>query len=301
MKDSLTVKFGRFAMTQHNRLSSSSSQLTGPPNVDVGLIFTHETQYMPRLLSTLVESGRDSRARLILVDNASQDGVADWLGYFEPTRVIRNNRRLGYAANLNRILDASSAPFILLLNTDMYFDPEAQCISRMVTFMNRHADCGVAGCRLYHEDGGYAFPARRFHSLKTILARRFDVGSVMSNEIKHHLYHDRSSLDTYDCDWLSGCLLMVRRAAFEQVGGFDTRFEKYFEDVDFCLRMAAAGWRVMFNGETYGYHLEQRASRHLFTLNAWQHMRSYLRWIRKWGRDPYRWIRETAGNSQRAA
>ena len=69
--------------------------------------------------------------------------------------------------------------------------------------------------------------------------------------------------------------MMVRREAFEEVGYFDSRFVKYFEDVDICLRMARAGWSAMHNGQTYCYHLERRASKNLFSSDAWKHARSY--------------------------
>ena len=50
--------------------------------------------------------------------------------------------------------------------------------------------------------------------------------------------------------------------------------------------MARAGWQTMFNGQTYYYHLESRASKRLLSLDAWRHARSYFRWLRKWGLSP---------------
>ena len=76
---------------------------------------------------------------------------------------------------------------------------------------------------------------------------------------------------------------MIRRQALEEVGPLDERFGKYFEDVDICLRMARAGWRVMYHGGAHCYHLEQRASGKIFSLDAWRHLRAYLHWLRKWG------------------
>ena len=74
--------------------------------------------------------------------------------------------------------------------------------------------------------------------------------------------------------------------AVEGVGLFDESFGKYFEDVDMCLRMARAGWQVMYHGATSAYHIEQRASRNLFSADAWKHLRSYLYWLSKWGYRP---------------
>jgi GT2 family glycosyltransferase len=94
---------------------------------------------------------------------------------------------------------------------------------------------------------------------------------------------------------------MVRRQAVDEVGLLDLQFRKYFEDVDFCLRMARGGWRVMMNGETFGYHLEQRASRNLFSKDAFVHLQSYARWLAKWGFDPARHAAPAIDRPRRAA
>jgi N-acetylglucosaminyl-diphospho-decaprenol L-rhamnosyltransferase len=255
-------------------------------DLDVGIIYTYERDLMSRLVASLERSVGRFATRLILVDNDSADGVEAWKTSFPGTQVVHNPERLLYCANLNRILEVSTARYVLLLNTDLYFDPEEACIAKMVEFMESHPRCGIAGCRLYHEDGQYAYPARRFQTIPVILARRLGLGRVFPHALDDYLYHDQPARAAWNCDWLSGCFLMLRRQAVEDVGLFDARFVKYFEDVDMCLRMARAGWQVMFNGGTYCYHLEQRASKKLLSADAWRHARSYLRWLRKWGFSP---------------
>jgi GT2 family glycosyltransferase len=257
-------------------------------DVDIGIIYTHERQFMTPLVTGLARSGDGVAMRLLLVDNASAEGVDEWAHVFPETRVLRNERRLGYAPNLNRILEASTARYALLLNTDMEFDPREQCVAKMVRFMDAHPDCGAAGCRLYHADGTYAHPARRFQSLATIAARRTGLARFLRREIASYLYLDEPHDGVVECEWLSGCFLMVRRRAVEGVGLFDCGFRKYFEDVDFCLRMARAGWKVLLNGGTSCCHLEQRASRRIWSRDAFVHLQSYVRWLQKWGFDPRR-------------
>ena len=257
-----------------------------PAEVDVGAVYTYEREYMPRLLSTLAASGDGVRQRLILVDNASSEGVERYVGYLPQTVVLRNEERLTYAANLNRILAASQSPLVLLLNTDMYFDPDAQCVAEMVRFMRARPQCGMAGCRILPADGSHAPSARRMQTPAVILARRLGLGRFMRATLDRYLYRDLAPDASWQCDWLSGCFLMARREAIEGVGAFDAGFVKYFEDVDICLRMARAGWQVMYHGGTYCYHLEQRASKRLMSRDGWRHARSYLRWLWKWGVAP---------------
>ena len=90
-------------------------------DVDVGFIYTYERDFMSPLVSTLARSARGVSMRMILVDNVSDDGVEEWRNAVPDTIVLRNSHRLGYAANLNRILEVSTARYSLLLNTDMYY------------------------------------------------------------------------------------------------------------------------------------------------------------------------------------
>jgi N-acetylglucosaminyl-diphospho-decaprenol L-rhamnosyltransferase len=264
-------------------------------DLEVGVVYTYEDNFMPRLLSSLHQSGGDLNTRLLLVDNLSERGAEQWETHFPETTVIHNSQRLLYAANLNRILQASTAPYVLLLNTDMYFDPPQRCLAKMVRFMREHPSCGIAGCRLYHEDGQFAYPARRFQNVSTILARRLGLGKMLGSTLDRYLYREHSPEDVFECDWLSGCFMMVRREAMAEVGLFDSGFVKYFEDVDMCLRMGRAGWKVMYNGQTHGHHLEERSSRNILSVDARRHARSYLRWLRKWGMAP----RVSGGRPQR--
>jgi GT2 family glycosyltransferase len=251
------------------------------PDLDIGVIYTYEDEFMDPLIHSLRRSGNDLRLRLILIDNASTGGVERWRSMFSNTLVVRNEERLGYAPNLNLILKAASAEFVLLLNTDTYFEPAEQCLSKLVRFQREHPRCALAACRLYHPNGRYAYPARRFQTAKIITARRAGLAPLFRVALDHYVYGDRSRYESFPCDWVSGCLMLVRREAILQIGGFDCRYGKYFEDVDICYRLARNGWQVMFYGGTYAFHHEQRASKPLWSPDAWLHLRAYGRWLAK--------------------
>ena len=252
-------------------------------DLDVGVIYTHERDLIGPLLSTMKASAPGLDYRLILVDNRSRDGIEAWRHIVPETAVLVNRQRLHYAANMNRIVAASTARYVLLMNTDMFFDPRQRCLSQMVQFMDAHPACGVAGCRLLHADGHEARAARRFQTLSVILARRFGLGIFLRRTLERYFYMDHAPGESFPCQWLSGCFLMLRREAVEKVGLFDECFGKYFEDVNMCLRMARGGWHVMYHGATSAYHIERRASRNLFSADAYMHLRSYFYWLSKWG------------------
>jgi N-acetylglucosaminyl-diphospho-decaprenol L-rhamnosyltransferase len=269
---------------RHARARTAATTAVACADLDLGLIYTYERAYLDTLVPQLQQSADALRLRLILVDNASADGVNSWRGVFGACTVLRNAQRMGYAPNLNLVLEASTAPYVLLLNSDMAFDPAEQCLAKMVRFMDAHPECGLSTCGVYHRDGTYAHPARRWQTPRVVIARRIGRGKESPRVVDEYLYRDRAPTDTFPCDWVSGCFMLVRRAALDDVGPFDTRFGKYFEDVDMCWRMHRAGWSVMHHGATRCVHFEQRASRRLLSRDAARHAFAYARWLWKWRR-----------------
>jgi GT2 family glycosyltransferase len=251
-------------------------------DLDIGVIYTNDDHYLTPLVNSMAASGNGLAMRLILVDNVSTRGVEPWTKQFQHTTVIKNTQRLGYAANLNRILAASEARYVLLMNTDMYFDPQTQTLAKMTQFMDSNPKCGLSVCRVLHPDGSEGYAARRFPTWRAIVSRRLSRARMFPHALRDHLYMDHQPTDNFACDWVSGCFMMIRTEALASVGAFDLGFVKYFEDVDFSLRMALAGWQVMYHGETHCFHHEQRASTQLVSKDAWRHCRSYARWLRKW-------------------
>lgn len=272
-------------MTDHARPTTASqhagSSAADAVDLEIGLIYTYEDNWLEPLLATIPPSSAGLRTRLLLVDNASERGTDRWTGYL-PTTVLRNNCRLGYAANLNRILQASRARYVLLMNTDMLFDPAEPCLAKMVEFMDAHPRCGLSTSRLYRYDGTYGYPARRFPTWQTAVGRRFGENRYFREHLSQYLYLDRDPHATMPCDWVSGCFMFVRRAAAAEIGLLDEGFRKYFEDVDYCARVTAAGYDVMLNGDTHCLHAEQRASKKIFSTDGRRHLRSYARWLWKY-------------------
>lgn len=257
-------------------------------DLDVGLIYTYEDAWMMPIVRSLASSGPGLRMRLLLVDNASQSGVESWMHEFSESIAIRNERRLGYAANLNRILERSTARYALLLNTDMFFDPQEACLTKMVRFMDANPSCGLSTCRLYRYDDSYAFGPRRYPSIRGAIGRRFESLGLFRSHVDDSQYRDRDPFDSFACDWFTGCLFMARKAAVERVGLLDERFKKYYEDVDWCCRFNDAGYDVVHYGGTYCFHAEQRASKRIFSVDGRRHLVSFAKWLWKWRRRPRR-------------
>jgi len=188
-----------------------------------------------------------SRQRVIVVDNASGDGSALMMRTeFPAVELIANTNNRGFAAACNQGIAASSEDFILILNPDTVVTPAALQI--LLDTLRVEPRAGACGPRILNPDGSLQPSCRRFPTLPRLLLDELGFGKLFPHSKFFGSYrmtwwaHDQLR----EVDQLMGAALLLRRAALEQTGAFDERFFMYFEEVDLCLRLHEAGWKVLF-------------------------------------------------------
>jgi hypothetical protein len=173
---------------------------------------------------------------------------------------MKMEKNRGFAAGNNHVLkelqrlpEADSPPFILLLNPDTVVGPGA--IEALVQFMQLHPQAGIAGASLVDAKERRQSSAHHFPSP----AGEFE-GAVRLSVISRWLKQYRVSPPAHDhahaCDWVSGAALMIRRSVVEQIGLLDEGYFLYFEEVDWCLRAKRAGWEIWSVPQAEVLHLE---------------------------------------------
>ena len=201
---------------------------------------------------------------VVVVDHASDPVAAARLAErFPDVQLIRQPGNEGFAAGVNCGARATTSPFLLLLNPDCVLDADACC--RLADWLEAHHDVGVAGPRIHNADGTVQPSARRFPNLTTAIAGRSSwLTRVLPNNplSSWNLPARDDQAAPTDVDWVSGACMLVRRAAFDAVGGMDEGFFLYWEDADFCRRLAAAGWRTTYVPAAGATHIGGRSSRH---------------------------------------
>jgi N-acetylglucosaminyl-diphospho-decaprenol L-rhamnosyltransferase len=189
-------------------------------------------------------------SELIVVDNGSTDGSGDLVvERFPSARLVRLDQNVGFAAGVNRAAAEATGTYLLLLNPDAEATPRA--IERLSSFLDEHADCGAAAGRLLSmtEEPQKDFHARRLPTMRSLAVELLLVKRLWPrNPITRRA--EAADLDetvTGRIERSASCCLMVRRAAFEQVNGFDEQFTPaWFEDADLCKRLIEAGWSIYF-------------------------------------------------------
>ena len=183
-----------------------------------------------------------------MVDDASERPCAEAIAdEFPWVRVITNASNMGFARSNNFAIEASTGRFVLLLNSDAEVFPAS--IDTLVGYLDDHDDVGAVGPKVINAEGGLQPQCRRGRltpftgfAYMTGLDRLFSGNRRLGEYLMRHEDPDC----VHDVKALSGACMMVRREVIEQLGSFDEAFVLYGEDLDWCYRMGAAGWRIVY-------------------------------------------------------
>jgi N-acetylglucosaminyl-diphospho-decaprenol L-rhamnosyltransferase len=195
-------------------------------------------------------------------------------------QVIENERPLGYAANANRGIAETTAPFVVVCNPDTEAGPDAVAVLR--AFAELHPRAGIVGPELRHPDGTLNPSRRRFPTVSGTVVRRTPLRRVLGGTQRAHYGLDEQPDEPVQADWLLGGFLLLRREMLDELGGFDEGFRLYGEDIDLAYRAAKAGWERWYVPQAKVVHAHQAVTdRRLLTRRTWWHWRGIARFVRK--------------------
>ena len=223
--------------------------------IAVVIISYNTRELLLECLASLIESGKGVEMEIVVVDNASVDGSPEAVAERFPKVIIINNEsNLGFGAACNQAIRATTAPLILLLNSDARLN--SQALEALLHCMNMNKFCGAAGCRLENAAGREAVNTRNFLSP---LNQALEYAGVSKwTDWRYLARTRRPKLDEnlIDCsiDWIEGSCLLLRRTALEEAGFFDEAFFMYSEDEDLCMRLRKAGREICFTAAGTALH-----------------------------------------------
>ena len=241
----------------------------------------------PVLLKRCLEALEAERSSVgmdvTVIDNASGDGSADMVAdQFPWVRIIRNRQNVGFGAAHNQALRHATGRYWLVLNSDAA--PRPGALRVLVDFLQANPRVAVAGPRLRYPDGTVQPSRRRFPTVATLFVESTQIQRFIPRNpvLQRYYLADRSDDEPQDVDWLVGACLCVRAAAAAEVGLFDESFFMYSEELDWCRRFRAAGWRVAYVPSAEVVHLEGGSSRLDLVARDRMFQASKLRYAAKW-------------------
>jgi GT2 family glycosyltransferase len=173
---------------------------------------------------------------VIVLDNHSTDGSVPAIRAAYPqVQIMQLRENLGYAGNNNVGIQAAleqGADWVFVLNEDIILDPE--CITRLVEVGESDPKIGIVGPLVYHHN-----EPQVIQSAGGLLGQYWESIHLGKNE------PDRGQFSApHPVEWISGCAILVRRAAIEQAGMLDKNYFIYWEETEWCLRLGGAGWKI---------------------------------------------------------
>jgi GT2 family glycosyltransferase len=233
--------------------------------MDISIIIVNYNvrQFLREALGSIRRALPGIQAEIFVVDNASEDGSAEMVKQnFPGVVLIENGENVGFAKANNIALRRATGDYLLLINPDTVVQEDT--FSVMLDFFRKHPDAGLAGCKILNPDGSLQLPCRRgFPTPWVAFTKIFGLSTLFPKSRlfgKYNLtYMDPDQ--TYPVDAVSGSFMMVRREAFDRVGGLDESFFMYGEDLDWCYRIRKAGYRVYYVHGTKIVHFKGQSTR----------------------------------------
>ncbi|HYC30790.1 MAG TPA: glycosyltransferase family 2 protein [Gemmatimonadales bacterium] len=219
----------------------------------VAVISWNTRELLRRCLGTVM---LNAPAQVVVVDNGSSDGSIPMVREeFPGVRLEVLDENPGYGAASNVAFTRCSAEYVLLLNSDTELRPGA--LEALVAHLDRCPRAGIVGPRLLNPDGSLQKSTFPFPSPLVPFVKRRPLADLVGlvpglrDAFVGAWAHDH----TRRVPWVLGAALAIRRAAFEQVGGFDESYVMYYEEVDLCYRLRRAGWETHFTPATEVVHV----------------------------------------------
>jgi GT2 family glycosyltransferase len=193
-------------------------------------------RYLERCVESVVADLRASGLdhEINLLENASGEDLTEVAGRFAGVRAFVADENLGFGGGHNLLAGKTEAPYLLILNPDVEITAPGT-ILRLLDVVARDPRVAVAGPKLLMADGSpQPYDHGRLHGRRAAIALRGGHSYWRATDVRQEVA------------WVSGAAMLVDRAAFQAVGGFDEKLFLYKEDEDLCLRLRSNGAAVIY-------------------------------------------------------
>ena len=194
----------------------------------------NQRQLLFECISSIYDTTDNLTCEIIVVDNASTDGSAEYIKETFPDVIwAQNHTNLGYSKAINQGVMLSKGDFIFLLNNDVKLIGNAS--EKLVSFLIEKPNAGAVSPLLYYPDGRIQLSCRRFPTLSALLLEFFGINKI--GHFRRWKFNKEEHLQTGIVLQPMASALMVKRQCWNDVGPLDEEFPIFFNDVDWCYRL----------------------------------------------------------------
>lgn len=239
------------------------------PSVGVAIVSYNTAPLLRRCLDSVVA---DTSGPVLVVDNHSTDTSVELVrSEFPSVRVRAEAENRGYGAAANLAVAELGTRYVLLLNADTELTPGT--VQALAAYLDDHPVVAMAGPRIVTATGRYESSVHRFPTPMALLLEESGMRRLLGLDRRNE-WRARSA------DWILGAALVIRRQAFEAVGGFDETYFLYHEEVDLCHRLREAGWEIHYTPVATVHHVGGASTSQRAVEAYGQYIRSTQRFAR---------------------
>ena len=250
--------------------------MTAPPVVRVVVVTYSPGDVLLTFLDTL-QAATTAPVEVVLADNGSDDDAPERAAAARGARVLRTGSNLGYGAAANVGAGGAQTEWLVVANPDVIWDDGA--LDALLAAGLRWPHAGCLGPAIRTPSGALYPSARAFPSLGRGVGHALLGWWWPSNPWTRSYRAEAGSPTEGTTGWLSGSLMLLRREAFEAVGGFDPSYFMYCEDMDLCRRLADAGWSSVYVPTAVVTHSGGHATQRVPDMMLREHHRSLYRYL----------------------
>ncbi|MFD3506302.1 glycosyltransferase family 2 protein [Nocardia sp. NPDC058666] len=240
--------------------ASEAVDSPAPAGLAVVTVTYSPGEHLDHFITTLADATSE-KPQVILADNGSTDGVPELVAEANShVTLLHTGGNIGYGGAINRAVAEidPSIEFVILANPDIRWGVNS--IDKMLEAAKRWPRAGAIGPMVREPDGSIYPSARQVPGLADGAGHAI-LGSIWpKNPWSVRYRQENEQISERVVGWLSGSCLLVRRAAFDTIDGFDSRYFMYMEDVDFGDRMGKAGWHNVFVPDAEVTHAKGHAA-----------------------------------------
>lgn len=228
------------------------------------IIVSYNTKdLLEQTIQSIINTVNDINYEIIVVDNASVDGSIDMVNdKYKEVILYENDTNGGFAKANNIGIKLAKGKYILLLNSDTIVIEE--CIKKCVSYLNSNESVGALGCKVVLPNGkldkackrGYPTPEASLY----YMLRMDKLFPKVKRFGRYNLTYLNEN-ETNEVDSLVGAFMMIRRESITEVGLLDEEFFMYGEDIDWCMRIKKAGWKIIYHPEVKIIHFKGASSK----------------------------------------
>jgi GT2 family glycosyltransferase len=216
-----------------------------------------------------------------VVDNDSSDGSVEAVRQqFPEVRLIANERNVGFAAANNLAIARCDGRYVLLLNSDT--EVHAGALEAMCSYLDNNPRVGAVGCTLQNPDGSIQRSAwRGYPSIASTAIEGFYLWKLFPEMVARSEVALARHTSAQEVDHLLGACIMSRREVITQVGALDDDYFLFLEETDWCRRIQAGGWKVIYLPGPSITHYGQQSMRQIPAKTLPIFYASLCRFVRK--------------------